>query len=72
MDKPQNGIIVDIHNTLFNNKNKVNDNLLIILNELSKVFYICLITAHYYENIETLKKQLSNNKIKYIIKRENQ
>jgi len=56
--KKQKGIIVDIHETLLDKKGNINNKLYSIVQALSKTFYICLVTSHFYNNEEELKKEI--------------
>lgn len=57
-NKKQQGVIVDIHNTLLNKDNTVNQKLYDIIKSLKTDYYICLITAHKYNSIASLHKNI--------------
>lgn len=57
-DKKQQGIIVDIHKTLLNHDNAINQNIYDIVKLLKTDYYICLVTSHEYNSIASMHKSI--------------
>lgn len=60
----QKAILFDMHGTLVDKKNKINESLVTFIKALSKKYYICFFTAKYYKNDAEFKLDTQN--IRYL------